>query len=79
MYNVNVSFERTPRANSRPSGEVIKCNIQTSVVIKTYQKYIATIARVGYATRSLYAGSGPIAEGVLTNKQRGRELGPCLL
>ena len=35
-------------------------------------------ARVGYATRSLYASSGPRVEGVPDNNQRGREQGPCL-
>ena len=32
--------------------------------IKVYQKYLATSIKVGCATRSLYARSGPKAEGV---------------
>ena len=32
--------------------------------IKVYQKYIVTSIKVGCATRSLYASSGPKAEGV---------------
>ena len=40
--------------------------------IKVYQKYLATSIKVGCATRSLYASSGPKAEGVPTNNQRGR-------
>ena len=31
--------------------------------IKVYQKYLATSIKVGCATRSLYASSGPKAEG----------------
>ena len=38
--------------------------------IKVYQKYLVTSIKVGYATRSLYASSGPKAEGVSTNCQR---------
>ena len=41
--------------------------------IKVYQKYLATSIKVGCATRSLYASSGPKAEGVPTNNQRGRK------
>ena len=44
--------------------------------IKVYQKYLATSIKVGCATRSLYASSGPKAEGVPTNNQRGRGSGP---
>ena len=40
--------------------------------IKVYQKYLATSIKVGCDTRSLYASSGPKAEGVPTNNQRGR-------
>ena len=47
--------------------------------IKVYQKYQATSIKVGCATRSLYASSGPKAEGVPTNNQRGRGSGPCRL
>ena len=32
--------------------------------IKVYQKYLVTSIKVGCATRSLYASSGPKAEGV---------------
>ena len=47
--------------------------------IKVYQNYLVTSIKVGCATRSLYASSGPKAEGVLTNNQRGRGSGPCHL
>ena len=47
--------------------------------IKVYQKYLVTSIKVGYATRSLYASSGPMAKGVPTNNQRGRRSGPCRL
>ena len=40
--------------------------------IIVYQKYIGT-------SISLYASSGPKAEGVPTNNQRGRGSGPCHL
>ena len=43
--------------------------------IKVYQKYLATSIKVDCATRSLYASSGPKAEGVPTNNQRGRGSG----
>ena len=49
------------------------------VNIKVYQKYLATSIKVDCATRSLYASSGPKAEGVPTNNQRGRGSGPCRL
>ena len=41
--------------------------------IEVYQKYLVTSIKVGCATRSLYASSGPKAEGVPTNNQRGRD------
>ena len=34
-----------------------------------YQKYLVTSIKVGCATRSLYASSGPKAEGVPANNQ----------
>ena len=46
--------------------------------IKVYQN-IGTSIKEGCATRSLYASSGPKAEGVPTNNQRGRGSGPCRL
>ena len=39
--------------------------------IKLYQKYLGTSIQVACTTRSLYASSGPKAEGVPTNNQRG--------
>ena len=50
-------------------------NIYSNIIV--YQKYIGTSIKVGCATRSLYASSGPKAEGVPTNNQRGRGSGPC--
>ena len=47
--------------------------------IKVYQKYLVTSIKVGCATRSRYASSGPKAEGVPTNNKRGRGSGPCRL
>ena len=41
-----------------------------------YIKNIGTSIKVGCATRSLYASSGPKAEGVPTNNQRGRGQDP---
>ena len=41
-----------------------------------YHKYLGTSIKVGCATRSLYASSGPTAEGVSTNNQRGRDQDP---
>ena len=41
-------------------------NIHKNIIV--YQKYIGTSIKVGCATRSLYASSGPKAEGALTNK-----------
>ena len=54
-------------------------HIYTYSNIIVYQKYIGTSIKVGCATRSLYASSGPRAEGVPTNNQRGRVSGPCRL
>ena len=48
-------------------------------VIIVYKKYIGTSVKVCCATRSLYAITGPKAEGVPTNNQRGRGSGPCRL
>ena len=62
------------------SGEVIKMwytNMYSN--IKVYQKYLVTSIKVGCASRSLYASSGPKAEWVPTNNQRGRRSGPCRL
>ena len=47
--------------------------------IKAYQKYIVTSIKVGCPTRSLYASSGPKAEGVPSNNQMGRGSGLCRL
>ena len=47
--------------------------------IKVYQKYLVTSIKEGCATCSLYVSSGPKAEGVPTNNQRGRGSGPCRL
>ena len=47
--------------------------------IKVYQTYLVTSIKVGCATRSLYASSGPKAERVPTNNQRGWGSGPCRL
>ena len=47
--------------------------------IKVYQKYLVTSIKVGCATRSLYASSGPKAEGVPINDQRVRGSGACRL
>ena len=41
-----------------------------------YLKYLVTSVRVGYITRCLYGSSGPKAEGIPTNNQRGRGSGP---
>ena len=49
------------------------------MALSIYQKHLVTSIKVGCATRSLYASSGPKAEGVPTNNQRGRESGPCRL
>ena len=47
--------------------------------IKVCQKYLVTSIKVGCATRSLYASSGPKVKGVPINNQRGRGSGPCRL
>ena len=47
--------------------------------IKVYQKYLVTSIKVDSATRNLYASSGPKAEGVPTNNQRGRVSVPTAL
>ena len=47
--------------------------------IKVYQKYLVTSIKVGCATRSLYASSGPKTEGVPTNNQRWQGSGLCRL
>ena len=52
-------------------------NIYSNII--GYQKYVGTSIKVGCATRSLYASSGPKAEGVPTNNHRGRGSGPCRL
>ena len=52
-------------------------NIYSNIIV--YQIYIGTSMKVGCATRSLYASSGPKIEGVPTNNQRGRGSGPCRL
>ena len=44
--------------------------------IKVYQKYIGTSIKLGCTSRSLYVSSGPKAEGVPTNNQRGWGSGP---
>ena len=41
-----------------------------------YQKDLMTYIKVGCATHSLYPRSGPKAEGVPTNNQRGRGQDP---
>ena len=51
-------------------------NIYSNTV---YQKYLGTFIKVGFATRSLEASSGPKAVGVPTNNQRGRGPEPCHL
>ena len=47
-------------------------------VIIVYEKYNGTSIKVGCATRSLYASSGPSWRGP-TNNQRGRGSGTCCL
>ena len=47
----------------------------SNILIIAYQKYPVTSIKVGCATRSLYASSGPKAERVPTNNQRGRGSG----
>ena len=53
-------------------------NIYSNTCI-IYQKNIGTYIKVGYATRNLYASSGPKAEELPNNNQRGRGSGPCRL
>ena len=55
------------------------CNTNICSNIIVYEKYIGTSIKVGCATRSLYASSGPNAEGVPTNNQLGMRSGPCRL
>ena len=52
-------------------------SIYSDIIV--YQKYIGASIKVGCAMHSLYASSGPKAEGVSTNNQRGRGSGPCRL
>ena len=47
--------------------------------IGVYQKYLVPSIKVGCATRSLYACSGPKAEGVPTNNQGDGPQGPMTL
>ena len=54
----------------------VRLELLTSII---YQKYLGTFIKVGCATRSLYANSGPKAEGVPTMNQRGRGSGLCRL
>ena len=59
--------------NRFTSVEVIKMwytDIYSNIIV--YQNYIRTSIKVGCATRSLYASSGPKTEGVPNNNQRGR-------
>ena len=44
-----------------------------------YLQYIGSSIKEGCATRSLSASSGPEAEGVPANNQRGGGSGPCRL
>ena len=65
---------------AKQSSEVIKMwctNMYRN--IKKYQKYLVTSIKVVCATRSLYASSGPKAEGVPIKNQRWRGSGPCCL
>ena len=47
-------------------------NMYSNIIV--YQKYLGTSIKVGSVTRS-----GPKAEGLPTNNQRGRRSGPCRL
>ena len=47
-------------------------NIYNNIIVN--QKYIGTYIKVGCATRSLYASSGPKAEGVLRLKRLRNDL-----
>ena len=51
--------------------------VYSNVIV--YQKYLVTSIKIVCATRSLYASSGPKAEGSPTNNQRERRLGSCRL
>ena len=48
---------------------MLNTNIYSYII--DYQKYIGTSIKVGCATRSLYASSGPKAERVPNNNQKG--------
>ena len=47
--------------------------------ITVNQTYLVTFIKVGCVTGNLFASSGPKAEGVPTNSQKGRGSGPCRL
>ena len=49
-------------------------NIYRNIIV--YQKYIGTSIKVGCATRSLYASSGPKSDEGPTNNQRERDQDP---
>ena len=49
-------------------------NIFSNIIV--YQKYIGTSFKIGCATRSLCASSGPKAKEVPTTNQRGRDYSP---
>ena len=51
-------------------------NIYTCSYIIVYQNYMGASIKVGCPIRMLYASSGPKAEVVPTNNQRGRGSGP---
>ena len=59
--------------NRRGHNNVVHKNIYCSNII-VYQKYIGTSIKIGCAMRSLYASSGPKAEVVPTNNQKGLDL-----
>ena len=78
--SVNNPSYRGCKPTVNQSGEVIKMsytNIYRNIIV--YQTYIGTSIKVGCATLSLHASSGPKAEEVPTNNQRGRGSGPCRL
>ena len=52
-------------------------NIFSNII--AYPQYLGATIKVGGATRSLYASSGPKAGGVPTNTQMGWGSGPCRL
>ena len=77
---VNNPPYRDLEPTTNQSGEVMKIwytDIYSNV--KVYQNYIGTSIKVGCATRSLYASSGPNAEGVPTNNRTGQGSGLCRL